>query len=234
MIEIRHASDRGFANHGWLRAYHTFSFADYDEPKFRGFRTLRVINEDRISPGQGFAEHSHQDMEILTYVIKGKLQHKDSMGNGTVIMPGEVQYMSAGSGVTHSEFNASQEELVHLLQIWIRPQSKGEAPRYGQKNFLERLKIGDWALVASPDGALGSLSIRQDAKVFLGLAGPKQRSLKYHLTVGRYAWVQVIKGDLSVNGLPLSPGDGAQISELENIVLEAPQGSAEFLLFDLA
>jgi redox-sensitive bicupin YhaK (pirin superfamily) len=232
MIALRKSNERGQANHGWLDTRHTFSFANYYDPRFMGFRTLRVINEDKVAPAQGFGTHAHSDMEILSYVISGGLAHRDSMGNGETIHPGEWQRMSAGSGVRHSEFNASETEPVHFLQIWILPESEGIEPSYEQKLFLSDDKIGKLKLVASHDARDGSLKIHQDVSLYNGIlrAGDK---LEQKLEAGRSAWVQVIKGEIELDNVKLQAGDGAAITDEESLKFEANEES-EILLFDLA
>jgi redox-sensitive bicupin YhaK (pirin superfamily) len=229
---IRRANERGFADHGWLRSFHTFSFADYYAPAHMGFRSLRVINEDRVQGGKGFGTHPHRDMEIISYVLSGALQHKDSMGTGSVIRPGDVQRMSAGTGVTHSEFNSSPSEEVHFLQIWIMPDARGIAPSYAQKHFTEAERQGQLKLVASKDGREGSLSIHQDASLFAGLLDPGQR-VAYELAVGRYAWLHVARGKVEVGGVELSAGDAAAFEQGGEIAVQGREAS-ELLLFDLA
>jgi hypothetical protein len=234
MLQIRRASDRGHFDHGWLDTFHTFSFGDYRDPKWMGFRSLRVLNEDRVAPGQGFGTHAHRDMEIVTYVLDGALAHRDSMGNGSVIVPGDVQYMSAGTGVRHSEYNASEGDRVHFLQIWILPDRAGHAPRYGQTRFAEEDRAGRLRLVASPDGAAGSLAIRQDARLYAAVLPPGQ-SVTLSLHDGRHGWVQVARGAVDVNGSELVAGDGLASSD-EPALEIAARGSehAELLAFDLA
>ena len=231
MIHIRKSQERGHANHGWLNTYFTFSFADYYDPKHVQFRTLRVLNDDRIAAGAGFPEHPHRDMEIITYVLEGGLAHRDSMGNGSVIRPGDVQYMSAGTGVTHSEFNASKSEPAHLLQIWMLPEKKGLKPVYGQKNFAESEKRGKLRLVASPDGRDGSVTVRQDNELYATVLG-KGESVRHELKPDRHAYVQVARGSVELNGKELQEGDGAAISEEKAIELTGVK-DAEVLLFDL-
>jgi redox-sensitive bicupin YhaK (pirin superfamily) len=228
MITIRKAGERGHFDHGWLNTYHTFSFADYYDPAFMGFRTLRVINEDRVKAGGGFGTHGHRDMEIISYVIEGELAHRDSMGTGSVIRPGDVQRMSAGTGVTHSEMNPSQENGVHFLQIWIVPERRGIEPGYEQKTFPEGELRGRLRLVASPDGAAGSVTIHQDVKLYSALLAGE--SVAHSYAPQRYGWVQVTRGDVEVNGLKLSAGDGAAISDESAVTIS---GSGEVLLFDL-
>jgi redox-sensitive bicupin YhaK (pirin superfamily) len=231
-IEMRRASDRGHADHGWLDTWHTFSFSDYYDPRFMGFRALRVINEDVVAAGRGFPTHAHRDMEIITYVLQGALQHRDSLGTGSVIRPGDVQRMSAGTGVRHSEANPSAEEPVHLLQIWIEPASPGIAPGYEQKAFADEDKRGRLRLVASPDGAEGSVTIHQDARVFATLLAPGQ-TVFHPLAPGRHAWVHVARGSLTLNGQHLGPGDGAAASHETALTLVGDK-DAEALVFDLA
>jgi len=233
MFRIRKASDRGHADHGWLNTYHTFSFSDYQDPAHMGFRSLRVMNEDRVAPGQGFGTHGHADMEIITYVLEGAVAHKDSMGNGSVLRPGEFQRMSAGTGVRHSEFNPSATEPVHFYQIWLLPRSKGVRPIYDQKFFAEDEKRGKIRLVASPDGATGSLKIHQDARVILSALQPGE-SVKQELARGRHAWLQVLRGHVNVNGTPLATSDGVAISEERGVTIVGEKGPAEVMLFDLA
>jgi redox-sensitive bicupin YhaK (pirin superfamily) len=232
MLQIRKASDRGHADHGWLDTHHTFSFADYFDPDHMGFRALRVINEDRVRPGMGFGTHGHRDMEIVTYVLEGALAHKDSMGNGAVLRPGEFQRMSAGTGIRHSEFNPSQSEPVHFYQIWLLPRSKGVEPSYEQKFFPEDQKRGRLRLVASPDGADGSLRIGQDARVYLAtLAGGE--SVVHEIRPGRHAWLQVLRGRVKVNGVALEASDGLAASDERSLTVAAEEVS-EVMLFDLA
>jgi len=232
MIRVRRSEDRGHAQHGWLDSHHTFSFADYYDPAQMGFRALRVINEDRVAPGEGFPTHSHRDMEILSYVLEGGLEHKDSLGTGSVIRPGDVQRMSAGTGVAHSEFNASQQEPVHFLQIWILPERRGLTPGYEQKHFPEESRKGQLRLIASPDGEEGSVSIRQDVRLYSALLAPGQ-TVRHALAPGRHAWVQVARGAVRLDGQTLHAGDGAAISEEQAITLTADAPS-EILLFDLS
>ncbi len=229
MITIRKGGDRGHFDHGWLDTYHTFSFADYHDPAFMGFRALRVINDDRVQAGRGFGTHGHRDMEIITYVLEGELSHQDSMGTGSVIRPGEVQRMSAGTGVMHSEKNAS-DELVHLLQIWILPERQGITPSYEQKAFPPAERDCRLRLVASRDGRDGSLTIHQDADLYT-VTLRDGASVAQDFRPGRYGWVQVARGTVTVNGKPLTAGDGAAI-EAESRVTIA--GDGEVLLFDLA
>ena len=232
MITIRKSNDRGHADHGWLNTRFTFSFADYFDLEHVQFRTLRVMNDDRISGGGGFPTHPHKDMEIVTYVLEGALAHKDSMGNGSVIRPGDVQYMSAGSGVAHSEFNASEKETVHLYQIWMFPDKKGYKPVYDQKHFAEAEKSGKLRLVASPDGRDGSVKIRQDNELYATVLGPGE-VVKHELQPDRHAYVQVARGSVALNGKKLETGDGAAISGEQALELRGVD-KAEILLFDLA
>jgi redox-sensitive bicupin YhaK (pirin superfamily) len=231
MIQIRRAEDRGHIDHGWLDTYHTFSFGDYYDPHWMGYRSLRVINDDRVAPGHGFPTHGHRDMEIITYVLEGELEHKDSMGNGGVIRPGEIQYMSAGTGVRHSEFNPSTSAPVHLLQIWIVPQQERLDPTYAQKQFGDARR-GRLCLLASADGRDGSIQIRKAADVYASLLAAS-KSVEYHLAPGRGAWLHVARGEVEVNGQVLQAGDAAAIEGEETIVVSAPQ-QGEILLLDLA
>jgi redox-sensitive bicupin YhaK (pirin superfamily) len=232
MMTIRRGSQRGHFDHGWLDTYHTFSFGDYFDAKQMGFRALRVINEDRVAPGTGFGMHGHRDMEIVTVVLSGALQHRDSLGHGEVLRPGEVQRMTAGTGIRHSEFNPSSAEPVHLYQIWLLPEREGLTPGYEQKAFADTEKRGRWRLVASPDGRDGSLTIRQDARLYLAALSEAQE-LQHELAIGRHAWLQVLRGTVAVNGSTLSAGDGAAFSEEAGLAVRAA-GDGEVLLFDLA
>ncbi|MDA1257102.1 MAG: pirin family protein [Chloroflexi bacterium] len=232
MITIRKSDDRGHADHGWLKARHTFSFANYYDPDHVQFRSLRVMNEDRIAPANGFGTHPHRDMEIVTYMLDGALAHKDSMGHGAVLHRDEVQVMTAGTGVTHSEFNDSESEPVHLLQIWIEPEARGLAPQYDQRAFAPDEKTNTLKTIASPDGADGSLTIHQDVRIHAAIL-KDGRAVTARLAAGRHAWVQVARGVAIVNGQPLSAGDGAAISDEEALIVSAPD-QAEILLFDLA
>jgi quercetin 2,3-dioxygenase len=231
MIELRKSNERGYADHGWLKSFHTFSFADYHDPEHMGFGPLRVINDDRIEPGQGFGTHGHRDMEIITYVLKGALAHKDSMGNGSTILPGDVQRMSAGSGVRHSEFS-HETAPTHLLQIWIEPDVRGIPPEYEQTHFDAASKRGQLRLLASGDGREGSLKIHQDADLFAGLVDGKERAV-HAMKPGRKAYVHVALGKVTVNGTPLEAGDALKATNVAEIVLEKGTG-AEVLVFDLA
>lgn len=231
MIQVRKSEDRGYANHGWLKTHHSFSFADYYDSNFMGFRDLRVINEDFIESGMGFGTHGHRDMEIITYVLEGILQHKDSMGNTAHIHPDEVQHMSAGTGVQHSEFNPREDMSVHLLQIWILPEKEGVKPGYGQKSFKSALNERSFVLVASKTGVSDSISINQDVNVYVGKS-KKDETIHFKTQVGRGVWVQVVRGDLKINGTALKTGDGAAVESEPELNIAASAG-AEFLLFDL-
>jgi quercetin 2,3-dioxygenase len=230
MIRIRRASERGHANHGWLDSYHTFSFADYHDPQHMGFRSLRVINEDRVQGAQGFGTHPHRDFEIISYIVRGALKHEDSMGHAAVMRAGEVQRISAGTGIAHSEFNNSPTEPVHFLQIWLLPLRKGLPPTYAQQSFSESPPSG-LTLACSPDGRAGSITINQDVDLFIGRLDAKE-PVNHPLREGRHAWVQLIEGDLDLNGKTLSPGDGASLEDEKEIRLKSATG-AQFLLFDL-
>ena len=232
MITIRKSQERGHLNHGWLDTYHTFSFDQYYDPAHMHFRTLRVINEDRVAPAKGFPTHSHRDMEIITYILSGELEHRDSMGNGSVIRPGDVQRMSAGTCVAHSEFNPSETRAVHLLQIWIMPAERSLPPGYEQKHFSEDERRGALRLVASEDGRDGSVTIQQDARLYATILEPGS-SIEHMLAEKRYAWIQVARGNLNVNGHELNQGDGAAVSNERQLQLAA-NDEAEVLLFDLA
>jgi redox-sensitive bicupin YhaK (pirin superfamily) len=232
MITVRKSEDRGHARHGWLESRHTFSFADYHDPHHMGFRDLRVINEDRVAPGEGFGKHSHRDMEIVSYVIDGALEHADSLGTGSVIRPGDVQRMSAGTGVTHSEHNPSETEPVHFLQIWILPERGGVPPSYEQRHFAPADRSGRLRLVASRDGADGSVRLHQDVAIYAALLG-KDETATHAIAPGRHAWIQVVRGSVTANGTPLGAGDGAAISGETAVALAAGEAT-ELLLFDLA
>ncbi len=227
---IRRANERGHAEHGWLDTYHTFSFADYYDPEWMGFRTLRVINDDLVMPGMGFGTHPHRDMEIITYVLSGALQHKDSMGNGRIIRPGEVQYMAAGTGIQHSEFNPSNDEAVHLLQIWILPERKGLKPRYAEKSLADVPK-GRFNLVVSKTGRDGSLAINQDANLYVAKLETGNEA-SHELKPARHAWVHVAEGEVKLNGDTLKAGDAAAFSDESRVRLAASKPS-QVLLFDL-
>jgi quercetin 2,3-dioxygenase len=232
MMQIRKSADRGHFDHGWLDTQHTFSFADYYDPQHVKFRALRVINEDRVQPGAGFPTHGHRDMEIVTLVLAGALEHRDSLGNGSIIRPGDVQRMTAGTGVLHSEFNPSATEPVHLYQIWLLPERKGLTPGYEQRSLPREGRSGRWQLAASRDGRDGSLTIHQDASLSLASLDDGQE-VSYPLNPGRHAWLQVLRGEVQVNGTALAAGDGAAI-EAEGSVQVRGRGPAEVLLFDLA
>lgn len=229
MITPRRSQERGHANHGWLNTYHTFSFANYYDPQFMGFRSLRVINEDWVEGGRGFGRHPHADMEIITYVLDGALQHADSMGNGSVIQSGQFQKMSAGSGIEHSEFNASKMEPVHLYQIWLLPGERGITPSYAEATIEAASKEGQLSLVAAPEGETAPITLHQDAWLYVG--SPNGRPLEHALESGRHAWVQVTQGAVTLNGMELAAGDGAAVSEEEHLQIS---GQGEVLLFDLA
>lgn len=232
MIVLRHNNERGHFNHGWLDTYHSFSFADYYDPDHMGFASLRVINDDRVAPGRGFPPHSHRDMEIITYILQGALEHKDSLGNGSVIRPGDVQRMSAGTGVTHSEYNPSKTEPVHLLQIWIVPDKTGVAPGYEQKHYTGQERQSRLCLIASADGRDNSVAIHQNASVYAALLGAND-TLTHPLAPGRQAYLHVARGALNVNGHLLGAGDGAKLSAEPEVRLSQAR-QAEVLLFDLA
>jgi len=231
MIQVRKAVERGHFDHGWLDTYHTFSFADYYDPAHTGFRSLRVINDDRVQAGQGFGMHGHRDMEIVTYILDGALEHQDSMGNGSIIRAGELQRMTAGTGVRHSEFNPSDTERVHLYQIWLLPQRKGLKPSYEQIAVGEEEKQGRFRLVASPDGAAGSLTIHQDARLYLASLSPGE-GVAHEIEPGRAAWLQVLRGSVKVLGNDLSAGDGVAVTDENTLSVQAAVPS-EVLLFDL-
>ena len=233
MITLRKAEDRGHADHGWLNTYHSFSFADYHDARHMGFRALRVLNEDRVKPGMGFGTHGHRDMEIVSYVLEGALAHKDSMGNGSTIVPGDVQYMSAGTGVLHSERNASGTGPLHFVQIWVLPDRDGYAPRYGQIRVERADKAGRLRLVASPDDTEGLLAIRQDVRLYASVLDAGA-STSLSLPKGRHLWAQALRGTVDVNGHLLSPGDGLAASDEAAFTFQAPNGETEFLVFDLA
>jgi redox-sensitive bicupin YhaK (pirin superfamily) len=232
MVRIRKSTERGRSQHGWLDSRHTFSFADYYDPKQMGFRSLRVLNEDRVRPGAGFGEHPHQDMEIISYVLDGALTHRDSMGNVSTLTAGDVQVMTAGSGVRHSEWNPSVEEPTHFLQIWVMPEGKGLSPSYEQRHVDEDEKGGRLALIASPARETDGLTIHQDVSLYATVLRPGER-VQHQMAPGRHAWVQIIDGRVTVNGHALEAGDGTAISE-ESEVAIAAETSAEALLFDLA
>ena len=232
MITLRQSTQRGHFDHGWLNTYHTFSFDQYYDPRYMGFRQLRVINEDFVAAGRGFPTHGHRDMEIITYILEGALQHEDSMGNGSIIRPGDVQRMTAGTGVRHSEKNPSASESVHLLQIWILPETVGLEPGYEQKAFGEDERRGQLRLIASNDGREGSVTVHQDVSLFASILGAGE-GVKYDMDQTRYGWIQVARGAVNVNGLRAGQGDGAVVMG-ENSLEIAAEESAEILLFDLA
>ncbi|QDS88099.1 Quercetin 2,3-dioxygenase [Rosistilla ulvae] len=232
MIKVRKADDRGHADHGWLNTHHTFSFASYRDPAQMGFRALRVINEDHIAAGRGFGTHPHRDMEIVTYVLQGALEHKDSLGNGEVLRPGEFQRITAGTGITHSEFNPSADEPTHLYQIWLHPSRSGIVPSYEQKRFDDSELTNTLRMVASPDGADGSLSIHQDARIFLSKLDANH-SAQTPLAEGRHGWLQVLRGSIALNGQAMATSDGAAISDESTLEITATT-DAEIMLIDLA
>jgi hypothetical protein len=227
---IRRSNERGHANHGWLDSYHTFSFADYYDPKWMGYRSLRVINDDLVMPGMGFGTHPHRDMEIISYVLSGAIEHKDSMGNGRVIRAGEFQYMAAGTGVQHSEFNPSKTEPLRLLQIWIQPDEKGVTPRYAERN-LAAVPAGKWHLIASKTGRDGSMEIHQDAELLLAKLEGGQ-AVRHPLAANRHAWIHVAEGEVNINGTKLAGGDAVGVSDESVLTISATKAS-QVLLFDL-
>ena len=231
MIQLRKAADRGHARYDWLDTWHTFSFDSYYDPAHSGFRSLRVINEDFVQPGQGFGMHPHRDMEIITYVLEGALEHRDSMGNGSVIHAGELQRMSAGTGIEHSEFNPSATEPVHLYQIWLRPEKRGIEPSYEERSFSAAEKQGKLLLVAAADAG-GAMQINQDARVYLSSLGDGEQ-IEHAIEPGRHAWVQSLRGAVEINGMRLDTSDGAAVSDEASIALRA-SGPAEIMLFDMA
>jgi len=231
MNGVRRSNERGHAEHGWLDSFHSFSFADYHDPAHMGFGPLRVINEDRVQPGRGFGSHGHRDMEIISYVLEGGLAHRDSMGNGSVIRPGDVQRMSAGTGVVHSEYNASDKDAVHFLQIWIEPSVRGAAPSYEEKRFDDATKRGQWRLIASSDGRDGSVRIQQDASLFVTRL-EEGDSLARDVAPGRRAYVHVIRGEARVNGTTLGPGDALKVVDEHEVRIDEAR-AADILLFDL-
>ena len=232
MLQIRKSHERGYADHGWLKSFHTFSFADYHDPEHMGFGSLRVINEDRVLPGSGFGTHGHRDMEIISYVLEGALAHEDNMGNGSTMVPGDVQRMSAGKGVLHSEYNHSKDDVTHFLQIWIEPNVTGIRPSYEQKHFDAASKRGRLRLIASSDGREGSVLIHQDAAVYAALVDGAER-VSHKLAPARKAYAHVARGKLMVNGQPLQAGDALKASGVDEIVFEKGE-QAEVILFDLA
>jgi len=232
MITVRRGGERGHFDHGWLDTYHTFSFASYHDPRHMGFRSLRVINEDRVKPAEGFGTHAHRDMEILTWVLAGALEHKDSMGNGSIIRPGDIQRMSAGTGVTHSEFNPSSDEPVHLLQIWLLPRQRGLTPGYEEKRFPPETRRAGLCLIAARDGRKGAVTIHQDADLWTALLESGE-SVRHELEPGRHAWLHVASGTVTANGVSLGAGDGAAVSGEKAVEVMAAD-RAEILLFDLS
>jgi redox-sensitive bicupin YhaK (pirin superfamily) len=232
MIQIRNSMQRGHANHGWLDSYHTFSFADYYDPEFMGFRSLRVINEDKIEGGTGFPRHGHRDMEIVTVLLEGALAHKDTLGSAAVIRPGEVQRMTAGTGIEHSEYNHSKDEVAHLLQIWLLPEKQGLKPSYEQKNFSEKLEQSAFVLVGSRDGREGSVTIHQDVSLYWGRLNSKKSKLVHPVSPGRSLWLQMMRGEAALSEHRLASGDGVAVTGETKIDLSTAS-SAEFLLFDL-
>ena len=231
MVQLRKSSERGYADHGWLKSFHSFSFAEYHDPRHMGFSVLRVINEDRVAPGQGFGTHGHRDMEIISYVLDGELAHKDSIGNGSVIRPGDVQRMSAGTGVRHSEFNHARDRTTHFLQIWIEPNVTGIAPGYEEKHFSAAEKRGRLRLLVSPDGAHGSVKLHQDARLLAALVDGDER-IEVALAAQRATYVHVARGELEVNGTRLAAGDAVMMREEKSLTLAAGK-TAEVLVFDL-
>jgi len=232
MITIRKSSDRGHADHGWLNARHTFSFGDYRDRNHMGFRSLRVINEDVVAPGMGFPQHPHDNMEIITYILSGELAHRDTLGSGAVIKPGDVQHMTAGTGIEHSEFNASRTQPVHLLQIWIKPEARDLTPVYNEKHFTEESRTDQLRLVASREGTDGAIKVNQDVSLYASLL-TQGKSVIFNLGPGRHGWLQVARGGVSLNGLELAAGDGAAVSDERLLTIQA-RADSEFLLFDLA
>lgn len=230
-MKIRKANERGYADHGWLKSFHTFSFADYYDPQFMGFRGLRVINEDRVAAGKGFGTHGHRDMEIISYVLDGEIEHRDSLGTGAILRPGEVQRMSAGTGVQHSEFNPSKVNPLHFLQIWILPARAGTKPEYEQKAFSKEERQGTLRLVGSPDGRDGSVTIHADVTLHAGLLAAGERA-RHVVAPGRHAWIQIARGEVALNGERLEAGDGAAVSEAGALELVG-KDAAELLVFDL-
>ncbi|MEL6909492.1 MAG: pirin family protein [Cyanobacteria bacterium J06598_4] len=233
MITVRPQDQRGVANFGWLDSRHSFSFGQYYDPNHMGFASLRVINEDKVTPAQGFGTHGHRDMEIISYVLAGELEHRDSIGNGSVIRPGDVQRMSAGTGVRHSEFNASKENPVHFLQIWILPETQGLEPSYEEKNFSSEIEQGKLTLVGSRDGRDNSVTIHQDVNLYLGSVGKSDR-LDYQIAEERAVWLQVTQGKIKLNGRLLEAGDGAAISDETEIAIAGSSLDSEILMFDMA
>jgi len=232
MISLRKSSERGHADHGWLNTYHTFSFASYYDPVHMGFRSLRVMNEDRVAPGRGFGTHSHQDMEIVSYVLQGALEHKDSLGTGEVLLPGEFQRITAGTGIAHSEFNPSKDQPTHFYQIWLLPERNGLTPGYEQNRFDDSELRNALRIVASPEGENGSLTIHQDARIYLSKLDT-EKAVEFDLLPGRHAWLQVLRGAVNLNGTTMETSDGAAISNESKLTIRA-KSDAEIMLFDLA
>jgi len=232
-LRVRPSEERGVAELGWLSSRHSFSFGDYYDPRHMGFRSLRVINDDRVQPGQGFGTHPHRDMEIVSVVVEGSLEHRDSLGTGSVIRPGEVQRMSAGTGILHSEFNPSRDEEVRFLQIWIEPERRGLAPSYEQRAFSTADRPDSWVLVASRDGREGSLTVHQDVSLYRAAVSPSGL-LEHRLGPGRHAWIQVISGAVEIDGHRLREGDGAAVSDPGGLTVTGGEGASDLLLFDLA
>ena len=231
MLTIRRSEERGHADHGWLDTYHTFSFSTYQDPRFMQFGPLRVLNQDRVAPGRGFGTHGHEEMEIVSYVLDGVMEHEDSMGNGSQMRPGDVQLMSAGTGVTHSEFNGSKEDPLHFLQMWIIPAKRGTEPRYEQKSYSEAERQGSLRLVVSPDGAEGSVSIGQDVRMFTSLVGSED-AMSHEFASGRGGWLHVARGRIRVNGQELAPGDGVAVRDESALAIEGVE-DAEIVLWDV-
>jgi redox-sensitive bicupin YhaK (pirin superfamily) len=231
MFAIRRAADRGHADYGWLNTYHTFSFNDYYDPNYMGFRVLRVMNEDRVAPAKGFGTHGHSDMEIISYVLEGALEHKDSLGHGSVLRPGELQRITAGKGILHSEFNPSTSEGVHFYQVWLLPRDRGLPPGYQQRSFADKRASGQWTLVASADGRADSLHIEQDANVYLASLETDQH-LSHHFADNRFGWLQVLRGAVNVGGQRLDASDGVAVGQLGELDIQAAE-AAEVMLFDL-
>lgn len=234
MLNVRKAEDRGSSRISWLDSHHTFSFSNYHDPKWMGFRSLRVINDDTVAPGGGFGTHAHSDMEIITYVLDGALEHKDSIGTGSVIRPGDVQKMSAGSGIRHSEFNASRDAPVHFLQIWVLPDKQGVTPAYEQLHFTREAKLGKLLLVGSNSRAAGLIRLQQDAQMYVTVLDSPEQSVEHTLAAGRYAWIHVARGEVTVNGTTLKAGDGVAITKESKIMIGGSAVEGEVILFDLA
>ncbi len=233
MIRIRRAGERGHADHGWLKTYHTFSFADYHDPRFMGFRTVRVINDDRLAPGKGFPTHAHRDMEIVSYVVEGALAHRDSIGNASIIRPGDVQRISAGTGVTHSEFNPSETDPMRFLQIWVIPSARGLEPGYEQKYFPVDERRGRLRLIASGDGRKSSLTLNQDADIYAGILGSGD-TVRHEIATGRGAWIQVVLGSIGLRDIEAGEGDGLAVEDEDAVEIDGRGEEAEILVFDVA